>query len=230
MREENQTADIYRLIRSRIFDKQIPMGSKINQGRLAEEFGVSRTPVVKALHKLETEGLVDNIPQKGFSVHRLNIKELADLYAVLEGLNGILFPDIIEVLNTNHIKRCEKIFAPFNNSWSAQTREKYILADKAFHNFLWNLCQNQLAKHIYSTFEIFNRAAIGGLLREPAETLPEHLSIIAALKAKDVESARDQMVRHFAITRQKLQSVVAELTKLGADPSTISVEELSNNI
>jgi DNA-binding GntR family transcriptional regulator len=154
MREDNQTADIYRLIRRRIFDKQIPMGSKINQGRLAKEFGVSRTPVVKALHKLETEGLVDNIPQKGFSVHRLNIKELADLYAVLEGLNGILFPDIFEVLNPNHIKKCEKIFAPFNNSWNAQTREEYILADKAFRNFLWNLCQNKPAKHIYLFAEV----------------------------------------------------------------------------
>lgn len=230
MKEENQTADIYKLIRNRIFEKQIPMGSKINQSKFADEFGVSRTPVVKALHKLETEGLLDNIPQKGFYVHQLNIKEMADLYAVLEALNGILFPAIFNVITSEHIKKCEDLFKPFGSEWSPKMREKYIKADKTFHNFLWSLCQNQMAKHIHSTFEIFNRAAIGGLLRDPHETLPEHLSIIESLKKENVESARTKMVNHFAITRERLNHIVNELTRLGVDPNAVPFDELPRKL
>lgn len=230
MKKEYQTSDIYELIRKRIFDKKIPMSSKINQSKLADEFGVSRTPVVKALHKLEAEGLVDNIPQKGFYVHKLNIKEIADLYAILEGLNSILFLGISEVIRSKHLKMCEDIFAPFDNKWTQKKREKYMKADQTFHNFLWDLCQNNMAKHIYSTFQVFNRAAIGGLLREPEETLPEHLSIIASLKLKDFESAKQKMIEHFAKTRRKLRKIISGLSKLGVQPASISLEEISDEL
>jgi DNA-binding GntR family transcriptional regulator len=228
MKEESLTTDIYKLIRERIFEKKFLLSKKINQSKLADEFGVSRTPIVTALHKLETEGLVDNIPQKGFYVHRLNIKELANLYAVLEGLNSILFLDTFEGLTPKQLKKIEDIFAPFKDNWSPKTREKYRKAVRIFHNFFWDLCQNDMAKHIYSTFEILERAGIAGLMREPAETLPEHLAIIASLKTKDYAGASKQMVEHFAKTRRKLQKIIHELSELRIDASNISVEELPN--
>ena len=60
-----------------ILANQFAPNQRINQSQLATELGVSRTPVIKALHMLVAEGLLDNIPNKGFYIHKLTIKELA---------------------------------------------------------------------------------------------------------------------------------------------------------
>ena len=59
-------SDIYEEIKSRIIRRDLMPGVKINQIQLADELGVSRTPVINALHMLTIGGLVDNIPNRGF--------------------------------------------------------------------------------------------------------------------------------------------------------------------
>ena len=104
MSEVKSTAWIHMTLRNWIMQQKLMPGEKIMQGSIAEELEVSRTPVVKALHKLETEGLVDNFPQRGFYVHKLTMKELYELFILRESLEKIVIIDVTRSIQTKQLK------------------------------------------------------------------------------------------------------------------------------
>lgn len=219
------TAWVYRQIRSLIVAKRIPPGSKINQNAMAEEMKISRTPVVNALHKLESEGLVDNIPHTGFFVHQITVKELLDLFALREALDTMIVTEIAATVAEGDVRRLERVFEPFRDRPDAIDAERYRRADIRFHFTLLELCANSLARKVNESFQVFNRSFMGGLVRPPQETLPEHLAIIEALRARDLGRARAAVVAHNNGTKAVLQELVVNMRKIGVDPEKITLEE-----
>jgi DNA-binding GntR family transcriptional regulator len=83
-------------LRQAIIDGRLAPGARLTERELTEMMGVSRTVVREALRQLETEGLIENIPNKGPVVRTLSLAEARDLYsvrAVLEGFAARLFAD-----------------------------------------------------------------------------------------------------------------------------------------
>ena len=219
------TAKVYESLRDFITEKKLPAGGKINQTELAKRFRVSRTPVVKALHMLESQGLVDNLPNRGFFVHRLSILELMDLFALREALDTIIISELTEIITDDQIGRLEAVFD--NIGGADQIEEsRYWECDKIFHSLLLGFNTNNLARKVDEHFQIYNRTFIGGLLRKPAETLPEHKKIIQALKDKNRDAAVDAVVSHISRSKAFLQEIVKNLQKLGIDPAGIPFNEL----
>lgn len=219
------TATVYRQIRDMIVRRELPMGAKINQAAMAERLGASRTPVITALHKLESEGLVDNIHNSGFYVHRLTIKELADLFAFREALNTIMVNDLIDTMTDERLDELEALFAPFQGS-AEINRQEYALADIAFHSKMLAWCDNDLAKEANEKLQILNRSWSAGLVRSPQQTIREHLEIIAAFRRRDGETARRLMREHILSTLELLQATLDNLRSLGLDPRTIPLDEV----
>jgi len=226
--KERTTAFVYESIKRQILDKKLSPGAKINQQRIATELGVSRTPVVKALHKLESQGLVDNIHDKGFYVHRMSIKELLDLFSIREALDTMIVSELIESITESQIESLESVFEDFCDGDQAGINEtEYWKCDQQFHNRMLDYCHNMLAKRIDDNFQIFSRTYSVGLLRKPADTLPEHRSIIEAIRRRNREMAVEAVYKHIYKTKSFLQEVVRKLRRLGIDPSEIPFNELS---
>jgi DNA-binding GntR family transcriptional regulator len=223
----NPTLYVQKVLREKILSYKLAPGSKFNQEELAKEFGVSRTPVVKALHKLETEGLVDNIPQRGFFVHQLSIKELLELFTLREALELMVVNSVIDKLSEKQLQMLEEIIAPYHGNWTPQLIEKYWIADQVFHNSLLEMCQNNLVSKVNDTFQVFNRTYMGGLIRKPSESLSDHKILIKALREKDVETARRTAVEHVAQSRRSLQNAIDKLNRLGVDLSKLTVKSFS---
>lgn len=222
----NTTAEVYKAMKAMILQNQILPDIKINQGRIAEELGVSRTPVVKALHKLESEGLVDNIPQKGFYVHTLSVKELLELFALREALESIVIDSLADIITREQMERLEVLFSPFQGEWTPQDKRLYWAADRQFHDLQLEWCDNALAKRVNDMFQVLDRTYLGGLVRDPKETLEEHKAILEALGDRDRERAREQATRHIAKTRELLQNTANHMRKLGIDPAATAVSSL----
>lgn len=221
----NSTIKIHKILRQWIIHKKLKPGTKINQNQLAEEFGVSRTPIVKALQRLENEGLIDNVYQKGYFVHQLTVKELLELFALREALEVIVIDDVINHISDKQVAELEKLFEPF--SAENLNSEEYWEADQIFHNTLMDLCRNELAKKINEMFQVLNRTYIGGLVRKPTETLEEHRRIIAALKNNDLEEAQFATIEHINKTKQLLLEMNRRLSKLGINPAELPVQDLN---
>lgn len=223
----NTTAIVYQALLKKLINKEFPSGKKINQQALAKELNASRTPIVKALHKLETQGLVEHNPNKGFYVHKLNVRELLDLWVLREALDTMIAMELTYTLDREQIQRLEDIFKEFADGSKEVSIEDYRKADQEFHGLMFEFSENELAKRVNEYFQIFGRSTIAGLIREPCETLPEHMAIIQSLKNNDKKAARDAVVAHIDKTKVFLEEAVYRLQKLGIDPRTVTLDELS---
>lgn len=83
-----QATDAYHLIRRAIVEGAYPPGQRLVEQRLAEEHGLSRTPVREALRMLQAEGLVDFERNRGAAVRRLTVDDIADIYELRSRLEG----------------------------------------------------------------------------------------------------------------------------------------------
>lgn len=194
-------------IRARIMSGSIPIGSQLRQAELAEDFGVSRTPVREALRQLQTGGLIEVVPNKGAVVRvpaPWEVREAYEVRAELEGLasaravSRISRTDIekLRTANQEMYERPVKDAEPDQQAALESRRENDL-----FHNTITEVAGNsRLARSINEINETFPRNVSAQLLvhneRHREENYQEHLRIIEALEAGDLERARTEMRRH----------------------------------
>jgi len=226
VKASNTTKENYEQILRLIVEKQLPPGSKINQNKIAKQLRSSRTPIVKALHRLEAQGLVDNIPNRGFFVHELSMLELLELFTLREALDSIVVFELVETITPEQMKQIENLIGRFENAAEQSDEELYKKCDQAFHKLLLDLSQNNLVKKINEYLQIYNRCFVVGLLRKPEDTLPEHRRLYEAMVKRDRDEAREAIVAHISKTKSFLQELVKHLRQVGIDPSTIPFKEV----
>lgn len=222
----NSTADIYKAVKQMILSHRLPAGSKISQLELSEQLSISRTPVVKALHKLESEGLVDNVPNRGFFVHQLTLQELLDLFLLRQSFDELIIGNIVLTISSDEVSRLRELFAPFIGcDWTHENVSAYYEADKAFHNSLMELCENSLVKRIDDHFQIYGRTYRAGLVREPAVTIVEHLEMLDALEQHDEDRAQEVMRMHTENSIRMLRGTIRRLNRLGHDGKNLRIND-----
>ena len=229
MINKNPTLEIYHILRQKILEYKLEPGSKFNQEDVARELGVSRTPVVKALHRLATEGLVDNIPQRGFFVHQLTIKELLELFTLREALESIVINSIANKITPQNIALLKNIMSPFSGKWTPDVIKNYQKVDKEFHKTILEICKNDLVCRVNEIFQVYDRTFIAGFILKPSDSLADHWALIDALERNDIQKAREIAEKHIAKGRTALQSSVDKLNKLGVNPEDLPVKALFDN-
>jgi len=205
---ENLDHKIYKEMRSMIFGQQLKPGEKIYQEKLAEALGVSRTPVVSALKKLEQERLITAVARRGFYVRRFSKEEMIRIFELREVLEGLAARRASQRVTENQIQKLQGFFKGFKISNSPMDIEKYAEEDRRFHHFLIEIAGDELLSGILETYSIVTFSYlvgfIGGLVRPPKETLQEHLAIIEALVRKDPEKAEQAARLHLKRSCEKL--------------------------
>jgi DNA-binding GntR family transcriptional regulator len=141
----------------------------------------------------------------------------------------ITITELAETITPKQIRKLESVFRDFSNNAVRINTIKYWQADRVFHNLLLSYARNSLVKRIDENYQILSRASLGGLLRTPQETLPEHKRIIQALRAKDRDAAIEAVQSHLEKTKLLLQETVKKLQKLGVDPGSIPIDEVVQN-
>ena len=220
---ERMTLIIYQELKQRIIDGKHTPGEKFNQSKIAREFNVSRTPVIKAFSLLEADGIVDNIPQKGYYVHRLSIRDLYECYALKIALETSIVEDVIKNATKKDIEDLKEIFAPFDIAQDSIDGKAYEKADRQFHAKLIQISQNKLINKIYQSNNLSFRNYQAGLFRKPNETLPEHLAIISEIERGSEKSARELIDKHTLITKHKIENFMNNLAEMGINPNEFSI-------
>ena len=209
---------VYCQLKSMILDQTLQSGSKIYQKKLAEDLGVSRTPLVNALKKLEQEYLITAIPQKGFYVRGFSKEAMVYIFELREVLEGLAARRASLCITDDQIQQLQNLFTGLKKAEAFGSVEKYAKEDRRFHHFLIKISGDDLLSSILETYRVITFSHMakfrGGLARPPQETLPEHLTIVEAIIKKDPEMA-EQLVRlHFKRSRARLiQSLEEEPQK-----------------
>ncbi|MEE4242024.1 MAG: GntR family transcriptional regulator [Desulfopila sp.] len=209
---ENLDQKVYQIVKSMIENRQLLPGEKIPQEKLAGELGISRTPLISALKFLEHEKLVEVKPRRGFFVRLFSIEELISIFEIREVLEGLAARRAARSINEKQIQELRKIFADFTSAENLKDYHAYSKADRRFHNFITEIASREFLTTILQTFNIislaYQYANSEGLIREPHDTIEDHLKIIDAICDHDPDSAEFLMREHLEKTITKLKTIV----------------------
>lgn len=201
--EEYAHTELRNMINKGIFKP----GEQLLQIELAEQLGISRTPLRRALDKLQHEKLVEFSPRGEAFVAKFTPEEIANIFdvrAVLEGLSCRLAVSTIEKKHTAYLR---SLMTSALEDVQENDTSAYRQADIEFHLYIANMGTNPFLQELLESYRIMNLSFAQGLLREPEETFDEHMRIIDALEQKDADLAEQEMRQHIRTTVEKMRSV-----------------------
>ncbi len=123
----------YDELKQRILNEEYAPGSFLAERRLAEELGMSKTPVKAALERLELEGFVVVSPQQGIVVREFSVHEIADLYEIRSALESFTLRCVAGRLNGEQIERLEANLAAFLATSHTGDVASAVALDAEFH-------------------------------------------------------------------------------------------------
>jgi DNA-binding GntR family transcriptional regulator len=199
---------IYDRLKSMIIERKLMPGEKIYQDKLAHEFGVSRTPLVSALKKLEHEKLIRAMPRRGFYVRLFSKQEMIHIFELREVLEGLAARKVAMRISDSQIHRLTKFFSGFEPSADDIDLKKYREEDRRFHSFIIEVSGGDILSSILETFNIltlgYQFIEQEGLVRPPNETIHEHKAIIDAIGRRDPINAEELVRLHLRNSKEKL--------------------------
>jgi len=199
---------IYNRLKSMIIERKLMPGEKIYQDKLAHEFGVSRTPLVSALKKLEHEKLITAMPRRGFYVRLFSKQEMIHIFELREVLEGLAARKVAMGISDSQINRLTRFFSGFQASADDIDLKKYREEDRRFHSFIIEVSGGDILSSILETFNIltlgYQFIEQEGLVRPPHETIHEHKAIIDAIGKRDPINAEELVRLHLRNSKEKL--------------------------
>jgi DNA-binding GntR family transcriptional regulator len=202
-------------IQGRVLSGDIPRGARLRQEALADEFGVSRTPVREALRKLQATGIVELLPNRGAVVRGPSAREIREAYEVraeLEGLAAELATRRISDRDLRRLREAEELFRSSVRTLVARRRRRsteprwedesaWVKANDLFHQAILDAAANgRLSATIADLHRSFPRdltwSALVGNSRLLEENVAQHAAILEAVERHDPGDARRRMVEH----------------------------------
>jgi DNA-binding GntR family transcriptional regulator len=174
---------------------------RLDERRLARDFGISRTPVREAMAQLEREGFVRAVPRRGIYVvrkTRVEVIEMITAWAALESMAARL---ITEKASDSEISSLRRMFANFEDGHVRAHMDEYSETNIEFHQAIIRMSANRvlidLAENLFTHMRMIRRKTIGEKDRVD-RSIRDHMHIIEALEARDTARA-ETLVRDHAL-------------------------------
>lgn len=194
-------------LRTRIYAHELAPGAWVDEQALADEFGISRTPMREALKVLAAEGLVTLKPRRGCYVTEMSERDLDEIFPVLALLEGRVAEEATRRLASADFARLEKIHADLERHATANDADRFFEANQAFHGTLQELADNRWLSQLIEDTRKFLKLTRRDSLRLEGrlrQSLAEHRDIMAALKTRDASGAAIAMHNHILSGRAAL--------------------------
>ncbi|MCU0925264.1 MAG: GntR family transcriptional regulator [Hydrogenophaga sp.] len=190
--------EVAELLRQRIFRRELEPGSWIDELKLAEECGISRTPLREALKVLAAEGLVTMKVRRGAYVTEVSDKDLADVYHLLSLLESDAAGVVAERATTAQRAELQAMHQALESA--AADRDRFFALNEQFHMRLLEMADNRWRQQMVADLrKVMKLNRHNSLFKSGRieESLTEHRAVMAALLARDASLARQRMQEHF---------------------------------
>lgn len=194
---------VYATIKEDAIDFRFKPGEKINEVELATRLGVSRTPVRAALHRLERDGFVMSVPNKGFFARQVTPESIRDLYELRAAIERAAFALACERASDEEIEATAARWEGHSEFTPESSWAQIALVDEAFHMSLTRLSKNEqmtmALEALASRIRFFRRVNLEAVPRR-VESYDEHTAIIAALRRRDAGAGAEILERHITLS------------------------------
>ncbi len=195
----NRTDGVFEAIKEAILTQALPSGTPLIEQHLAENFGVSKTPVREALLRLSKEGLVCLEPTRGASVVELSAQEIKDIFEMRLVLEPLALEQSAPHLEKRELKALEQFLKQAKKAIAQDDFVALSQLNIAFHRGLYSQCPNQLLVGWLDGLSNRRRLlSVQGWTRQnrSLEEWQEHESILKAVQQADVKLAKTLLTNH----------------------------------
>ncbi|WP_382158291.1 GntR family transcriptional regulator [Hydrogenophaga sp. ANAO-22] len=190
--------EVAELLRQRIFRRELEPGSWIDELKLAEEYGISRTPLREALKVLAAEGLVTMKVRRGAYVTEVSEKDLADVYHLLALLESDAAGVVAARASDEELASLQALHQELEAA--VGERDRFFALNEQFHMRVLELARNRWREQMVADLrKVMKLNRHNSLLKSGRieESLAEHRAIVAALTQRDAALTVQRMREHF---------------------------------
>jgi DNA-binding GntR family transcriptional regulator len=174
---------------------------RLDERKLAQDFGISRTPVREAMAQLESEGFVRMVPRRGIYVVRKTKREVIEMITAWAALESMAARLITQTASPDDIAGLRTMFATFTDGKVRAHLDEYSEVNIEFHQSIIKLSGNRvlidLAENLFTHMRMIRRKTI--VEKDRVErSIRDHMNIIEALEARSTDRA-EELVRDHAL-------------------------------
>lgn len=209
---------VFESLREAIIQGKLGPGERLMEIQLAEEMGVSRTPVREAIRKLELEGLVVMIPRKGAYVAGLSLKDIADVFEIRRALEGLAAELASERATDEELEEMERYLVKISEEIETGDVDKVVETDTGFHSLLYKASRNERLTQIINNLREQIQRSRTTSLSYPGRmkiAVEEHRKIVEAVSARDGELARKLAHEHIENAENAMMKMIQQDKKYG---------------
>lgn len=210
-KHSNLTLKVYQQIIELMLNYEIVPGQRLVFIDLAKQLGVSRTPVNNALSILAQEGYLDFVPNQGYSVHKLTLKEAENLFEIREILEVGFLGKAVRNMTDKKIENVEKHKLEYEKAISNHVDRKLFILDTKFHAVIMDMGGNDILSAQYRDIcqKVFLRFRTEDLrMNRIVEIKKEHNELYEAIRSRDVERSKDLVRMHHKHSRENLFPII----------------------
>lgn len=203
-------------IRSAVLSGEMRPGMRIRQELLAAHFGASRIPVREALKQLENEGLVVMAPNRGAWIADVNSEESIEIYKIREAVEPLAIGESVPHMTDRDIEILDGIVRELEEVTSL---EEYIQLDREFHLRTYSRARMPqllaMVERFWNSTQHFRRQFVKEAYAKDGFPFsdPQHLLLMDAIRARDVEAAQVLVRLHIRRTRVLIQTTESGLVQ-----------------
>lgn len=172
---------------------------ELKENTIAQELGVSRTPVREALRQLELEGLVTMIPNKGAYVTGITSKDIHDIYMIRSYLEGLCARWACENITEAQIEDLEEVLYLSDFHSRRSHNDQLVELDNKFHDLIYKASGSKILNHVLSDFHHYVERVRKITLAKPdraTKSSQEHAAILDAIRQRDSNLAEELAHEH----------------------------------
>ena len=190
--------EVAELLRQRIFARELEPGTWIDELRISEALGISRTPLREALKVLAAEGLVTMKVRRGAYVTEVSEKDLRDVYHLLALLESDAARVVAQSASPEQMAQINALHQDLEKATG--DRDQFFEINEAFHKLLLELANNRWRDQMVADLrKVMKLNRQSSLFKEGRieQSLAEHRTIVQALTERQPEQAAERMSAHF---------------------------------
>lgn len=198
-------------LRDMIIEGDLAPGTRLHEGQLGEQLGVSRTPLREAIKYLASEGLVELVPSRGAVVKRFSAKDVRDMLTVLQTLEELAGKLACEAASDAGIAEVRALHDEMVARYKAGDRLQYYKLNQQIHSAIAQLAANAALADMHAILQTRLKRIrfIGHEGPEKwAAAVAEHEEMIVALEARDKARLSEVLGRHLMNAWERVRAAV----------------------
>lgn len=200
------SSSLFSKLQKDILTGELKPGQKLTEQDICKKYKISRTPVREALRQLETDGLVENILNRGAFVVGLSQQDFEDMFELRKAYEVQAVKWAIQRITDDEMDALEETFEFMEFYTLRNDVDKMLTINTGFHQIIYEASHNRMLRQLLSSYQTYLKyRSQEDVYKDDylSAVLEEHRMIFKAFKEKDIEAGAEAMERHIENSKKR---------------------------